>query len=472
MKPATFEAYKLLHDGAVALAKVESAGIRIDEGYLAATTAKVGRRITKLEAKLKAGEVWATWRKRFGPTANLSSRVQLGTVLFDCLKVPYPLAEQEHGRTATGRYRTDDETLTAAAHPFCKTYLKAENYRKVRGTYLTGIAREVCQGFLHPGFPLNTVKTYRSSSSEPNFQNIPIRDPEIGGLIRRAFVPRKGRVLVEMDFGGVEVRIAACYHKDPTMLTYLTDPTKDMHRDSAAGLYRLPEAEAAQKAIRYCGKNMFVFPAFYGSVYFQCAPALWNAAAKLVLSDGTPLRTHLAAQGLKTLGACDPKRDPRPGTFEAHVKKFEQDFWGRRFPVYAAWKKRWHELYLRRGWFRMKTGFLEQGVYSRNDVINHPVQGSAFHCLLKSLIEVVRRLAKRKFRSLVVGQIHDSILADVPESELQDYLHLVYGVITRWLPKQWAWINVPLEVEAEVAVDNWYGKKVWVEQQGVWGPKE
>lgn len=463
MKPATKDAYQLLHDGTLALAKVEAAGIRIDERYLKATTERVGRRIDKLRARLKDDkEVYGAWRKRFGTKANLASRPQLAEVLFGCLKVPYPWDGAEAGgKTATGRHRTDDETLTASGHPFYRRYLKLMKLEKLHGTYLKGIAREVCQGYLHPSFNLNTVTTYRSSSSNPNFQNVPIRDPEIGALIRKAFIPRKGRVLVENDFGGVEVRIAACYHQDPRMLEYLNDPAKDMHRDMAAQLYKLEPGQVSKMA-RYCAKNMFVFPAFYGSYFVQCAPNLWNAIAKHKLEvGGVPLGEHLAAQGIRSLGACRPKEEPRPGTFEQHVRRVEEDFWGRRFAAYAAWKKRWHEEYLRRGWFRLKTGFVCQGVYARNDVLNYPVQGAAFHCLLKSLIEVLRRVEKRCWRVLAVGQIHDSILADVPEAELQDYLALVHGVITRWLPRQWPWIVVPLEVEAEVAADNWFGKKQW-----------
>ena len=191
MKPATPEAFKLLMDGAVALADVEAAGIRVDVGYLDATIEKVGRRITGLEAELKDGRTWREWRKRFaGP--SVTSRHQLGTVLFDCLKVPYPWKDEEGGRTATGRWRTDDETLTATRHPFARRFLKLEKLRKLKSTYLDGLRREVVDGYVHPSTNLNTVSTYRSSADSPNYQNQYNRDPENAAIVRKAYVPRPG----------------------------------------------------------------------------------------------------------------------------------------------------------------------------------------------------------------------------------------------------------------------------------------
>ncbi len=380
-------------------------------------------------------------------------------------------------RTATGRYKTDEESLSRINHPFVKDYLKVKKFEKTLTTYLLGIRREVVNGFIHPFFNLHLVRTYRSSSDSPNFQNIPVRDPAIGQLIRQAFIPRPGRRLVELDYGGIEVCVAACYHQDPTMLAYLEDDTKDMHRDMAMECFKLPLKELTPadktdtaevkraKDIRYCGKNMFVFPSFYGSFFLDCARNLWNAITSMNLHtrDGRSLLIHLREQGIREVGDLNPTEKPRKGTFERHLQKVEQDFWEKRFPIYDRWKKNWVKAYRRDGYMLTKTGFICQGYLKRNEIFNYPVQGSAFHCLLRSLIHLQRRLDESKMKSLIVGQIHDSVVSDVPDEELNEFLALSQEVMVDDLKDAWDWIVTPINIEAEVTPvnGNWYEKKEW-----------
>jgi hypothetical protein len=195
-----------------------------------------------------------------------------------------------------------------------------------------------------------------------------------------------------------------------------------------------------------------VFAQFYGNWYIDCAKNLWESTASLTTQDGRPLREHLKAQGIKRLGALDPNERPGISTFEKHVKDVENAFWNERFPVYSTWKKNWYDDYRRNGYFHTKTGFTCGGFMKRNEAINYPVQGSAFHCLLWSLKELVlKELPKRNMRAKIIGQIHDSIVADVPGSELNEFLHLAQDVMCRRLLEHWDWIVVPLKIEADVA---------------------
>ena len=470
MQATTADAFNLLMEGSLALAQMESAGIRIDVNYLDRVIAETGERIKKLQDELRADPLYAKWRRKFGDKTNLGSREQLGKMLFDVLELPY-----RANFTNTGRYRTDDDVLLGIDLPFVKTYTQLEDLKKLKSTFLEGIRREEVDGYLHPVFNLHLVETYRSSSDSINFQNLPIRDAEMGKTVRQCFIPRKGRVLVEIDYVGIEVRVSACYNKDPVLIEYIKDPTKDMHRDMAAQCYKL-EPEQVSKQTRYVAKNQYVFPQFYGSVYFQCAPALWEAIEryKLETADGLSLRKHLRRCGIKELGTCDPKFDPVPGTFEHHVREVERDFWGNRFCIYAQWKRSWYDRYLRAGEFEMLTGFRCSGVYRRNEVLNFAVQGSAFHCLLWSLIRIQKELTKRQMKTKLVGQIHDSLITDVPIIEVQDYIRLAERIMTRELPKAWKWLCVPLEIEVEVSPsgETWFDKVQWLKQGGVWQPKE
>jgi DNA polymerase I-like protein with 3'-5' exonuclease and polymerase domains len=181
----------------------------------------------------------------------------------------------------------------------------------------------------------------------------------------------------------------------------------------------------------------------------------------LCTRDGNDLYSNLEAEGVYELGVCDPKADPRKRTFELHLKKIEDDFWNRRFKVYNQWKKDWYYTYLKKGYFDTLTGFRISGHMKKNDVINYPVQGTAFHWLLWALTLIQKRLRRYRMKSLIIGQIHDSIVGDVYKKELQNYLEIVKQVMTVDIRKHWPWIIVPLTIEAEASPvnGNWYQKE-------------
>lgn len=482
MKPATKEAAMLFHEGVKAMSELEHNGIRIDVPYLKKTVAETDAKITDMQKRLRADPVYRTWRKHHGQDTKLGSKEQLAHVIFGVMghKRHAGKAKKSHSEESLGAKREskwDEASFSEVDLPFVKDYFRCEKYKKLLTTYLRGIERELVGDKLHPFFDLHTAVTYRSSSSMPNFQNIPKRNREIMELIRTCFIPRKGRRIVEMDFSGVEVRVACCYTKDPRLIREFTGPDGDPHGDTAVELFMLPKdfvrenKDWAKKSVRDWAKNRFVFPSFYGSVYFQCAPDLWEGVETgLKLPDGTTLRDHLKSKGVKRLGDCTPGADTVAGTFVHHVKRVEDSFWNERFKVYTQWKKRrWNE-YLHDGGFNLFTGFKCEGIYTKNDVLNYAIQGAAFHCLLWSLIELIKALRKYKMKAKPIGQIHDSFISDVPDGEVQDYLDIAYEITTVKLPKAWKWITVPMDVEAEVADvgDPWLKVREWTKTDGKW----
>lgn len=464
LKPPTNEAYRLLHDGSITFSRMEHNGMRVDMGYLKEAIASTKEKYEELELQLRNDDVFRIWRRRFGDKASLGSNDQLAEVVYGAMDYPCQIY------TDTGKQSSSEEALAEVDLPFTRNWIRWKKLKtKVHDTYLMGIYNEVeYQGslaLLHPSFNIHLVKTYRSSSDSPNFHNFPIRDPEMGEIIRKCFIPRPGHVLIDADYKAVEVKVAYCYHWDPMMLAYLIDPTTDMHRDMAAECYMLRQDQVS-KLVRYCGKNMYVFPQFYGSDYLNCCANLWRAITKMNLrvgkdNDGISLKEHLASKGITELGACDQKRKrkPVPGTFEHHIQQVDKKFWGKRFMVYKAWKDTWYAEYQRNGGFHTLTGFTERGIMSRNDVINHPVQGDAFHCTLWSAIEIDREIRRNKMRAKLIGQIHDSINGDVPKDEEKDYIAMSKEIMSNRIRDVWRWIIVPLEVEIEVAEDNWFEKK-------------
>lgn len=456
MIPCSPDAFRLMMDGSAALADIEENGMRIDVPYLDGMIVEVTDRIRLMEVELKADSTWAVWRKVYGLNADLGSREQLGKVVFDLLGV------KPGGLTKTGRYSTDEYAFDGIDIPFVKKWVSVEKLKRLRATNLIGVRREVVDGYLRPSFNLHLVITYRSSCSDPNSQNIPNRDEELAKVIRRAFIPRdKDHVLVEADFSGAEVRAAAAYHNDPTMIKYIEDEY-DLHSDMAAECYQLQRLQVS-KQIRGAAKGMFVFASFYGSWYRNICQNLWRAvdSEQLRLKNGSLLRDHLTSVGLVELGDHN-SNNVEPGTFEHHIKKVEENFWGVRFPVYTRWKDEWWSEYLRKGWYQMKTGFVSRGIFSRNETINGPIQGTAFHWLLWTLIQLNRWLKGGRMRSKLIAQIHDSKLIDCHKSELNDVIHRMEEIVTIDLRRHWPWINVPLAIESSICPENWFDKHEFV----------
>lgn len=436
IKPISMNAYNLFHEGILALADIEATGIRVDVPYLKDQQEKISARILALEKELWRQPEVKEWKTYFKDKTNLNSSSQLSTVLYKILKL------ESTKSTIKGNVSVDDEVLQQIRLPFVKIILSIRKLAKVRDTYLESLLREQIYGLLHPSFNLHLVSTYRSSSDSPNFQNIPVRDPEQGGIVRRAILPlNDNHIIGEVDYAGIEVCISACYHKDSVMIKYIHDKTKDMHRDMAAKCYCLSPEQVGKK-IRYCGKNGFVFPEFYGSYYEQVAPSLWKMINehKLVTEDKIPLKKWLAGKGLTNLAK-----------FKDHIKDVERWFWYEQFPVYTAWKKRWYKSYLKQGWFDTITDFRCSGPMRRNEVINYPVQGSAFHCLLWSLTQIHQWLTVNEMETKIIGQIHDSIVFSFHPDEIDKVLEKVRRVMCEDIRKHWPWITVPLEIEVELA---------------------
>jgi len=445
--PKTKEAYKLMHDGILALSDIELNGIRIDIDYCKRQQKHLDRKIKRLQNKISNSKEMKEWRRIYRAKTNPDSNPQLADMLFNHFGLE-PVA-----KTAKGKPAVDKASLEQLDFPLVKQILDVRKYKKARDTYIANLIRESVDGYMHPFFNLDKVRTFRSSSSAINFQNQPNRDPEIKKIIRSAFLPRNRHRLGGVDYGGIEVKIAATYHKDPVMLDYIHDPASDMHRDVTKDCFAIPDPDLVSKDMRKSGKNKFTFPEFYGDYFGNCARGLWSDAHGsspiLALTDQTPLPQHLKNIGLDTYEK-----------FEEHIKEVERIFWEDRFTVYGQWKKDWLSKYNKCGYINLHTGFVCQGLMQKNDVINYPVQGAAFHCLLWSLIQIHNWLTKNKMRSLVVGQIHDEIVLDIHSDEFDDVMSYVKQVMTLDIREHWKWINVPLEVDADFCNvgETWYDK--------------
>ena len=452
--PHSEAAYRLMHHGILAIARAEQQGIRVDMEYLEQRKANLTSKINRLERKFKDTDFYRHWEHSRGGRVNINSNAQLAHFLYKTKKLE---VEKE---TESGQGSTDEETLRQLNIPELDILLDMRKLKKVRDTYLEAFSREQVKGYIHPFFNLHLVRTFRSSSDHPNFQNIPKRDEESMQIVRKALYPRPGHQLMEVDYSQLEVRIAACYNHDQQLIYDITQG--DMHRDMAVQIFMLDsfdKSNPAHKVLRQAAKNGFVFPEFYGDYYKNCAtymacnwgklpPTKWKPGQGIEI-DGAHLSDHFIEKGIKSLDA-----------FINHVKKIESDFWGVRFADYAAWKDRWWKTYQKYGYIDMYTGFRCHGVMGKNDCINYPVQGAAFHCLLWAFTEIDRISQEENWRTRLVGQIHDSMILDVHPDELEYVVKVVHRVTCEDLPAHWPWIIVPLEVEIELCpVDGSWAEK-------------
>lgn len=473
--PTTKMAYDLFHEGSIVLAEIESAGIRIDVDYCKEQLTHLDRRIQRYKSRLAADPDLQPWRNEYEKKFSLDSTEQLGWMLYKHMGLPVTKY------TDTGSPSTDKEVLSRIDVEWVQNIMHMSKLSTARDQ-LDGIAREVSTaGTLHGFYNLASVATYRSSSSDPNLQNKAARDEEQAALVRRAFLPDPGHHFGEHDYSGVEVRVGACFHKDPTMIEYIKDPSKDMHRDMACECYLLKPTQVTKK-IRHAGKNRFVFPEFYGSFYVDVAQSLFFAIfdGKLATAEGVPLEEHLA-QALAGSPYQPPSsertRDEETESancieeayrdlykrFLTHMRGVEDRFWNERFKVYNAWKKEWYEQYLKNGYIKTLTGFTCRGEMRRNEVINYAVQGDAFHVNLWSLIRIHKELKRRGMSTRLLGQVHDSMLSSVKQDELLEYNALVRQISIEDVREAYPWLIVPLDVEFDVAPVGkpWFYKKTF-----------
>jgi len=445
MKPTTRDAYWLMHQGALALNELTANGIAIDTGYCRRQEDKLSDEISSLKQKLLKTKEFKTWKNIYGQSFNIKSNKQLGDVLFNHMgHTPIKFSDDE-GKNPS----VDKEALETLDIPMVKVLVRLRKTRSARER-LRGIMRETVDGFMHPFFGLHLMVSYRSQSSRMNFQNMDKRDKRKKKIVRRSLCARPGRQLGEFDYGQQEVRVAACTSHDPVLIDYIVNEG-DMHLDMAMEIYLLDEDEVSYEA-RDCAKNRFVFPEFYGDWYKTCTKNLWEGIGEMSVctKSGTPMKEHLRDQGIKSYKQ-----------FEKHLQGVEDRFWHERFKVFDAWREDLWRSYLKWGYVDLVTGFRCYETMKKNECLNRPIQGPAFHCLLWTIIQLNKHIKKQKMDTLMVGQIHDSGIADIVPDECDDFLHSIVQIGTLDIREHWDWLIVPLEVDFGLSpIDgSWYDKE-------------
>lgn len=389
------------------LADMEMTGVTLDTEVLT----EMSREMTEVIGRLE-GAIYDGTGHRF----NINSTQQLGGVLFGEMKL------RSGRRTKTG-YSTDNEVLEKlrGEHPVVDDILEYRQLLKLKNTYVDALPALINPqtGRVHTDFNQTVAATGRLSSSNPNLQNIPIRD-EIGRKIRRAFVPsRPGNVLLAADYSQIELRIMASMSSDERLL-HAFRGGEDVHRATAAAVFNVSSADVTDDQRRVA--KVVNFGIMYG-------------IGESRLAQETGISRTEAAEFIANYNQT-----------YAGVKEF-MDNLRRQAALYG-----YVSTLLNRRRYLPDIHSSHPGVRSAAEraAINMPIQGTAADVIKVAMIRLHRELRARFPEARMVLQVHDELVLDLPDSQLAEVAALVRETMVSAVALQ-----VPLEVELKSGHD-WY----------------
>ena len=389
-----------------ALAVMERNGILIDIPKLAAQGQVVGQRLLELEKQI---------HELAGQPFNIQSPKQIGEILFGKLELPVVK------KTPSGAPSTDEEVLQKLAenYPLPARILDYRSLAKLQSTYIEKLPRMVHPktGRVHTSFSQAVAVTGRLASSDPNLQNIPVRTEE-GRKIREAFVAPTGSHLVSADYSQIELRIMAHIAEDESLLKAFA-AGEDIHKATASEMFHVPLDQVSSEQRRYA--KVINFGLIYGMSAFG-------------LASNLGIERSAAQQYIDTYFA----RYPGVAQYMADTR------------VLAKEHGYVETVFGRRLWLpeiRSANGMRRQG--AERAAINAPMQGTAADLIKMAMIAVQEWLEKNKLETRLLLQVHDELVLEVPDHELQLVKEQLPGLMTNV-----AQLKVPLLVEVGVGL-NW-----------------
>lgn len=367
------------------LADIEMAGVRIDSAALAEYAVELNRTMAELEAAIRteAGE----------PSLNINSTRQLGEVLFAKMRIA-----EKPKMTKTKQFCTDEEYLQTFAHKhrIVDLILEYRGVKKLLSTYVEALPQLVNRttGRIHTSFNQAVTATGRLSSTNPNLQNIPVRD-EMGRRIRKAFIPSDDdHLLLSADYSQVELRLMAHLSGDESLIAAF-EHGEDIHAATAARLFGKPLAEVTPEERRRAKTANF------GIIY-----------------------------GISPFGLSQRLEIPRKEAKEII------DGYFRSYPKVKEYMDRVVEKAREEGFVATIFGrrrylndiashnAVARGLAERN-AVNAPIQGSAADIMKIAMIDVHRRFAAEGIRSQVILQVHDELVVDMLREEQEQVVRIV-----------------------------------------------
>ena len=365
------------------LADMELTGVRIDVAALKESEGILNQELKNIEARIT---------ELAGHPFNPLSPKSVGTVLFDEMKLD-PKAK----KTKSGQYTTSEEVLQKLRDksPIIDEILNYRGVKKLLSTYIEALPQEINHrtGRIHAQFNQTVTATGRLSSSNPNLQNIPIRD-ELGRELRKAFIPDEGEVFFSADYSQIELRLMAHLSQDPNMTEAFLSG-EDIHTATAAKIYHLPVGEVTK--LQRTKAKTANFGIIYGISVF-----------------GLASRLNIPRSEAKQL---------IDGYFVTYPKV--QEYMNKSIEV--AREKGYVETLFGRKRVLADISSANATVrgYAERNAINAPIQGTAADIIKIAMVRIARRIRKEKLNAKLLIQVHDELNFSVPQNELEKLQALV-----------------------------------------------
>jgi DNA polymerase-1 len=389
------------------LARMEQAGVAIDRAALA----NMSKRL-ELEIDAKAKEIYDCCGSEF----NINSPKQLGDVLFNQLNLPKPV---KYGKGRTISTAVDVLEELAASHAAPKLVLEYRQLSKLKSTYVDALPALLNRttGRLHTTFDQTGTATGRLSSANPNLQNIPIRT-EVGREIRAAFTAEPGHLLLAADYSQIELRLLAHYSKDP-LLVEAFRRGDDVHTLTASQVFGVPPLMVTADHRRQA--KVVNFGIVYGLSAFGLSQNLGIETSEAKKFIEAYFEKYKGVRAFIDRTLDETRRDGRVKTLFGRIR-----------PIPDINSKNYN-----------LRGFAER------TAVNTPLQGTAADLIKLAMIRIDAAILERELKSRMTLQVHDELVFEVPEAELDIMRSLVREEMESVHP-----IAVPLMVEMGVG-KNW-----------------
>ncbi len=387
------------------LLTMEQNGIALDSNILAVMSRELGEQITMLE-----GEIYS----RAGQKFNINSSQQLGMILSEKLQI-------DAVKKKSGGYSTAADVLEGLrdVNPIIGYILEYRQLTKLKSTYVDALPTLVNPktGRIHTSFNQTRTTTGRLSSSDPNLQNIPIRD-EQGRQIREAFITPAGSYLLSADYSQIDLRALAHLSQDVNLLNAFRHD-EDIHAATAAQLYGVPPSQVTP-AMRRLAKTVN-FGVIYG----------------------------MSGYGLEQ--ATELSREEAGKFIAAYFEKYPGVKWYLELTKEQAHKMGYVQTILGRKRLISEINASNRQVREAAErmAINMPVQGTSADIIKKAMVNLHREMLQRKLKSKMLLQVHDELVFEVPENEIDEMRQLVPEMMVNAIK-----LSVPIKVDTKVG-RNW-----------------
>jgi DNA polymerase I len=384
---------------------MEQNGIALDSGLLELLSRQLGEQITMLE-----GEIYS----RAGQKFNINSPAQLGMILSDKLQI-------DAVKKKSGGYSTAADVLESLRdiNPIIGYILDYRQLTKLKSTYVDALPALINRktGRIHTSFNQTRTTTGRLSSSDPNLQNIPIRD-EQGRQIREAFIAPEGSYLLSADYSQIDLRSLAHLSQDENLLNAFRHD-EDIHYATAAQLYGVSPSQVTP-AMRRLAKTVN-----FGVIY---------GMSEYGLEQATELSREEAGKFIAAYFEKYPgvKQYLELTKEQAHKMGYVQTILGRKrlIPEINASNRQVREA-------------------AERMAINMPVQGTSADIIKKAMVNLHRGMVQRNLKSKMLLQVHDELVFEVPENEMAEMRRLVTDMMVNAIK-----LSIPLKVDTKVG-KNW-----------------